>query len=244
MKKMGYAYSLFPENPPFFCSGGCHIIQGDCREELKKFEDKSVDFVFTSPPYNRIRNDKYDLHNDKRSDWLQLLIDSTDECLRVSRGYVVINIQQTYFNKVDFYTYLGHYADKICGQITWVKPNGQPSTNIKDGERSVSNSTEFFFFLHDTRTTFKSINLGIVRNYIIDNVNTVHFNGHHAVMKYEVAEKIISDFTHEGDIVLDPFFGLGTTGVACKKLNRQCVGIELYEEYCEEAKRRIDAVNK
>ena len=241
MNKIEYAYSPFQELP--LNRGGSCIINGDCLEELKKLEDDSVDFVFTSPPYNRVRNDKYEMYDDKLDDWLDLLIKSTDECLRISRRYVCMNIQQTYFNKVDFFRYLGHYAEKICGQIVWVKPNGQPSPNIRDGERSVTNSIEFFIFLSNKRTTFKSTNLELVRNFIIENINTVHFEGHHAIMKYEVAEKIIGDFTREGEIVLDPFFGMGTTGVACKKLGRNYIGIELYKGYCEQAQRRIDEIN-
>ena len=158
-------------------------------------------------------------------------------------AHLLLNIEKTYFNKVDFFRYLGHYAEKICGQIVWVKPNGQPSPNIRDGERSVTNSIEFFIFLSNKRTTFKSTNLELVRNFIIENINTVHFEGHHAIMKYEVAEKIIGDFTREGEIVLDPFFGMGTTGVACKKLGRNYIGIELYKGYCEQAQRRIDEIN-
>ena len=45
--------------------------------------------------------------------------------------------------------------------------------------------------------------------------------------------------TKEGDIVLDPFIGSGTTAVVCERLNRRWIGIEINPEYCEIAKQRI-----
>jgi site-specific DNA-methyltransferase (adenine-specific) len=57
----------------------------------------------------------------------------------------------------------------------------------------------------------------------------------------ELAKDQISSWTNEGDIVLDPFMGAGTTGVACKQLNRKFIGIELVEKYFKMAEERINA---
>jgi site-specific DNA-methyltransferase (adenine-specific) len=51
---------------------------------------------------------------------------------------------------------------------------------------------------------------------------------------------IINDFSKAGDTILDPFMGSGTTGVACKELGRNFIGIEIEPKYFEIAKRRID----
>ena len=51
--------------------------------------------------------------------------------------------------------------------------------------------------------------------------------------------KLLKEFSMQNNIVLDPFFGSGTTGVACEKLNRKWIGIEKEEKYCEIAKTRI-----
>ena len=52
-------------------------------------------------------------------------------------------------------------------------------------------------------------------------------------------EWIISNYTREGDTILDPFMGSGTTGVACARLNRNFIGIEINPQYFEIAQRRI-----
>jgi site-specific DNA-methyltransferase (adenine-specific) len=54
-----------------------------------------------------------------------------------------------------------------------------------------------------------------------------------------IIRRMIISATNEGDIVLDPFIGSGTTAVACKELNRKCIGYEINPEYCEVARSRL-----
>ena len=63
---------------------------------------------------------------------------------------------------------------------------------------------------------------------------------HGAVFPLELAEKVIFNFCCEGNTVLDPFMGVGTTGVAAKNLNRNFIGIELDEGYFKIAQDRIN----
>ena len=58
-------------------------------------------------------------------------------------------------------------------------------------------------------------------------------------MNTEVADFIIENFTKEDQVILDPFMGLGTTGISCKKFNRQFIGIELVQEYLNASYERI-----
>jgi len=68
--------------------------------------------------------------------------------------------------------------------------------------------------------------------------------GHPAPFPYQIAHDHIISWSNEGDVVLDPFMGSGTTGFASKSLNRDFIGMELDEEYFQIAKDRIDAVEK
>lgn len=67
---------------------------------------------------------------------------------------------------------------------------------------------------------------------------------HPAQYPEELIERIVLSTTNEGDLVLDPFMGSGTTAVVAKKLKRNYVGYEIVEEYCEIAKERLDKVDK
>ena len=173
------------------------IIQGDCREILKQIPDKSINCAFTSPPYNRTVGDKYEEYDDCQTYYLQFLIDTTDELLRITTDNVIVNIQQTYHNKIEVFRYIGHYAEKIAGVIVWIKTNGQPSTNYDGKTRSVCNRFEYFFiFTKDRR--FRAYGDGPVSNYIITSSNHEHFEGHGAVMNYKVARWFIEKFTRGG----------------------------------------------
>jgi DNA modification methylase len=57
-------------------------------------------------------------------------------------------------------------------------------------------------------------------------------------------EYLVKLVSREGQVVLDPFMGSGTTGMACKRLDREFIGIEMMPEYMEIAKARIDGVKK
>lgn len=65
------------------------------------------------------------------------------------------------------------------------------------------------------------------------------FGGHPAPMPYAMADGHIRTWTNEGGLVLDPFMGSGTTGVACAKLGRRFIGVEIEESYFEISCRRI-----
>ena len=63
---------------------------------------------------------------------------------------------------------------------------------------------------------------------------------HPAPFPLQLAKDHIISWSNEGEIILDPFFGSGTTGVACEELGRKWIGIEISEKYCEIAARRIE----
>lgn len=213
------------------------IILGDCIEYLKKQEGKIYDVVFTSPPYNRIRNDTYAKFDDINTDYYKMLCDLTENCLRLTKGNVIINIQSNLFNKIDVARWQGKFADKLKGCVIWIKTNPQPATNFRNGVYSVTNAYENFYVFGENEQEFTSYHK--VYNYVSSSVNSEHFEGHGAVMKLEIAEWFIQNFTKKGDYVFDPFFGCGTTAVACIHNGRRWGGVELIPEYKQIAEKRI-----
>jgi len=68
--------------------------------------------------------------------------------------------------------------------------------------------------------------------------------GHPAMTPLKLMKRLVNLFTKEGDIVLDPFMGVGTTAVACEELNRRYIGIELNPDYCRIGEERIKMVKR
>ena len=69
-------------------------------------------------------------------------------------------------------------------------------------------------------------------------------NFHSTVKPIALMEYLVKLVSREGQVILDPFMGSGTTGMACKRLDREFIGIEMMEEYMEIAKARIEGVKK
>lgn len=213
------------------------IILGNCIDVMQKLDGKIFDVAFTSPPYNRIRNDTYAKFNDISSDYYKLLCDVTENLLRLTKGNVIINVQSNLFNKIDVAKWQGKFAEKLKGTIIWIKNNPQPATNYRNGVYSVTNAYEYFFVFGEDSQEFVANNK--IYNYVSSNVNSVHFEGHGAVMKLEIADFFIRNFTKKGDFVFDPFMGMGTTAIACIHNKRNWGGVEIISEYKERAEKRI-----
>ena len=206
---------------------------GDCLELMKEIPDNSIDISFTSPPYNRKRNDKYENYNDNIKNYFTFLCNFTNDLLRITKKYTIINLQKNFYNKKDVFKYIGNYSNEIVEIIVWEKTNPMPASGF-----NITNAYEFFIVL--SNKPLKS-NTTYTKNIISSSVNSqTTMKEHKAVMKQEICDYFIEKFTKTGDIVLDPFMGIGTTGIACKKLNRNFIGYEIDEKYFNIAKERIE----
>ena len=105
------------------------------------------------------------------------------------------------------------------------------------GGKAITNAVEYFIVIG--KHSLKS-NKTYTKNIITTSVNSNMPKEHKAVMKREVVEHFIKNFTQEKDTVLDCFLGYGTTGEVCKTMKRDFIGIELSSEYFNIAKDRIE----
>jgi len=103
---------------------------------------------------------------------------------------------------------------------------------------------EFIIFIRKSGAYFNSSNG--YDNYRKAYITTVAKNEYGHPTQKELNHIIIflKNSSKENDIILDPFLGSGTTAIACEKMSRKWIGIELSEEYCEIAKNRIDNENR
>lgn len=212
-----------------------NIYNIDCLLGFKEMENKSVDHVFTSPPYNRKRNDKYNFYSDDKVDYRTFIQEVINESIRISKGYVFLNIQKNYYNKEDVFKLIGDNSNKLIDIFIWSKSNPMPARGF-----NVTNAYEFILVLSDTHKSIKS-NHTYTKNIFTTNVysNNPYKKIHRAVMNPEACEYIIKNFTQENDVILDPFMGVGTTAEVCLDLNRRFIGFEINNEYTDIAKSRL-----
>jgi len=234
------------------------LMLGDCLERMRGIESGSIDMVFTSPPYNmnlRIRNGKYCSRqivkeistkyknfddNLPMADYYNFNRKVLNECLRVS-DLVFYNVQFLTGNKPALFQLLGTFSDKVKEFIIWDKCNAQPAI----GYGVMNSQFEVLIILQNSSPESRSFKTAQFDRGTLSNVWHMKRGkkidkSHGATFPIELPEKAISSFTNEGDTVLDPFMGTGTTGLACKNLSRDFVGIEVDADYFNIAKERIN----
>ncbi len=237
------------------------LIHGDCLEEMKNIPDKSIDMILCDLPYGTTQN-KWDSVID-----LELLWEQYKRIIK--ENGVIILTAQTPFDKVLGcsnsgmlkYEWIwrksrptGHLnANKMPmkahenilvfykklptfnKQMTIGKPN-----HVKDGSIRKSKATNNNYG-HFENVVQKSTNLKnpiTVLEFSQQDPNKII---HPTQKPVALFEYLIKTYTNEGDLVLDNTMGSGTTGVACKNLNRNFIGIEMDKEYFEIAKARIES---
>lgn len=209
------------------------LMQGDCLELMKDIPDGSIDLIVTDPPYlmnyrSNYRKVKYDyIIGDK--DGKDLIAKSIKEAYRVLKDnsaiYMFCSWHYVGFFKSEFEKYF-----KLKNIIVWNKNN----TSMGDLQGSYAPKHEFILFGHKGRR--------LLEGFRYPDVLEAKRTGsklHPTQKPVDLLEIFIKTSSKENDVVLDMFAGSGTTGVACKNLNRNFIGIELDEEYFKIAKERI-----
>lgn len=230
---------------------GMTIYNGDCLEVMHKLSTGGVDVVFTSPPYNDSGYTEADRNAKRhfkyktaeyREDWFEWQCECIDEMLRIASRQVLYNVQPILSNKADVYRLIGRYADKLDQILVWYKPNAQP----QHYPHRIANAYEIVLILRGAEFDKLYVNSNGYRNVIVKSINTDHsFSDiHRAVMNKSFCDEIIREFTMDGDTVLDPYMGLGTTGISCLQMGREFIGIEIDPEYCRIAEERLHAVER
>lgn len=245
-----------------------HILQGNCIEVLNSLPDKSVDVVFADPPYNlQLQNDLYRPNHSKvdavddgwdkfssfaaydkfTSEWLNAV-------KRVMKDTGTIWVIGSYHNIYRVGAVMQDLGFWILNDVVWLKTNPMPNFR---GVR-FTNAHETILWAQKEKgakytfnhKTMKALNddLQMRSDWVIPlatGKERIKSNGTkaHPTQKPEaLLYRIILSSTNPGDVVLDPFFGSGTTGAVAKMLGRNFIGIEREKKYIKAAQKRIDAV--
>lgn len=246
------------KNKKYIDLGNFTLYNDDCFKRLKKLEPKSVDMIFADPPYflssggvscnsgkqvsvNKAEWDKSITIEEKikfNRKWIKL-------CREVLKDNGTIWISGTFHNIYVIGMALELEGFSIINNITWQKPNPAPNLAC----RCFTNSTETILWARKQLTPKKkgkhTFNYSLMKElngnkqmkdvWLIPLVTKEEKKyGKHPTQKpLALLQRIILASTNEGDLILDPFNGSGTTGLVSVKLNRRYIGIEKEKDYCE-----------
>lgn len=216
------------------------LYKGDCIKIMReKIEDETIDLIVTDPPYlidykTNHRKFKHDfdtvIQNDDNPD---LIIDYIKECYRILKNDSAMYMFCS-FDKVDFFKQELEKYFNIKNMIIWVKNNWTAG----DLEAQFGKQYEIIFLVNKGRKKINGKRLTDVWHF--DRVSGNH-QRHQNQKPVDLIEQCIIKHSDVGDIVFDGFMGSGTTGVACKNLDRNFIGVEIEESYYDGAKQRIES---
>jgi site-specific DNA-methyltransferase (adenine-specific) len=248
------------------------LFCGETTNVLASLEAASVDFVFSDPPYF-LSNDGFSIKSGKmisvnKGEWdrssgftsdLSFNRDWISQSLRLLKPNGTIAISGTYHNIFQCGFLLQEQGCRILNDIVWFKPNGAPSL----AGRNFTASHETIIWASKSITAKHTFNYQVAKNWdsskdlikrpgkqmrsvwsIPTTPRREKLEGKHPTQKpLELMKRLIASCTNPGDVVLDPFCGSGSTGVAALSLGRSFIGIDFDPDYINLTKRRIDGNN-
>ena len=245
------------------------ITKGDCIEVLKSVDAGSVDMIFADPPYNlqlggdlhRPNHTKVDACDDHwdQFDSLRAYDDFTREWLSAARASLKedgsIWVIGSYHNIFRLGTILQDLGYWILNDVIWRKTNPMPNfrgkrfTNAHETLIWAAKSEKSkYTFNYDS---MKALNedLQMRSDWFIplctggERLKDDNGDKAHPTQKPEaLLHRVILSSTKPGELVLDPFFGTGTSGAVAKKLGRDFIGIEREDDYIKVAQKRLDSI--
>ena len=216
-----------------------NLMLGDCLERMKEIPDGSVDLILTDPPYLMTKQGKSCRPNYMKSgmsdnlfegklpnttEWMKLCYEKLKED---SHFYVFTNTNSLQ----DFLNTATKQGFKLHNVISMIKDTKMPN-------RWYLKYTEIVLFFRKGNAV--PINDMTSRDYEFVIMPTQKNGKVHISQKpLEFVEKLIMNSSKKGQLILDPFMGSGTTGVACVNTNRNFIGIEMDENYFNIETKRI-----
>lgn len=241
------------------------VILGDCLQILSQLPDDCVDMVFADPPFNLGK--QYDSYNDRKrlDEYLNWCKAWLHELVRITKPTGSIFVH----NIPKWLTYFAAFLNEVAYFRHWIawdapgQPLGKTLYPRHYGILYYTKSQKGFKF-YDLRSPHPRCRLcqAPLKDYggkkhlmhpfgpLVSDVWTDIHRIRHKVRRDEhpcqlpehLLERLILMCTDEGDIVLDPFVGTGTTAVAAKRLGRHFIAIDIDPKYVEMTRRKLEQV--
>ena len=243
------------------------LVSGDCLKVMKTFPDGVFDCCITDPPFNMSKKKglgwAFSSHVTMQEQWdifagddyFQFTVNWITEVLRVLKTNGNLFIFGSFHCIFTIGFILQNLFDRrIISQLVWYKPNAQPNITC----RMFTESTEFVIWAVNNESkkaknwTFNYEIMKAMNNdkqmrnmweIPLTKRSERKYGKHPSQKPVAVINRLILAGTNEGDFILDPFSGTGTTAVVAEQHNRRWLMIEKQEEYNEIAQRRIDELS-
>lgn len=247
---------------PFFCNDNCMLFCEDTFEALEKLKTESIDMIFADPPYflsnNGITCHSGQMVSVNKGSWDKLsTLEEKHEfnrrwikaCKRLLTPNGTIWISGTLHNIYSIGMALEQENFKIINNITWQKVNPPPNLACKCfthstetiiwAKKNERNAKHFFNY-----ALMKEQNGGKQMKDVWTGTLTPpkekKYGNHPTQKPLYLLERIVEASTNPGDLVLDPFCGSSTTGVAALSLGRKYIGIDNEKKYLDLSVKRLD----
>ena len=260
------------KSKPYFKEKNFVLYHSDLFDVLAQLKDNSVDMVFADPPYN-LSNDGFSIHAGKmvsvnKGDWdkskgfdkdYEFQRAWLEACRRVLKPGGTLWVSGTYHSIYQCGHAIQSLGYHILNDITWYKPNAAPNLSC----RMFTASHETLLWVRKEKGAKHTYNYDDMRESewqgdfmktpskqmrSVWAINTPKpwekkFGKHPTQKPLDLLERIVRASTNEGDVILDPFTGSSTTGLAAVKHGRKFVGIDKEKKYLDlSQKRYVDFV--
>jgi len=261
------------QDKPYFCDGNFVLYNADCLNVLSQFPENSVDMIFADPPYFlssgtftcqngkmvSVKKGDWDLSNGlkKNFDFHRSWISA---CKRVLKPSGTIWISGTYHSIYQCGFALQLEGFHVLNDIAWLKPNAAPNLSC----RFFTASHETLIWARKDKKAKHTFNYNLMKNGewpedFIKKPNTQmrsvwaigtpkniekKFGKHPTQKPEDLLKRIVLASTNEGDIILDPFTGSSTTGIAACLYGRKFIGIDIEKKYLDLSIKRFKELAK
>lgn len=256
---------------PYFDKNNFRLYHGDSLKLLKELPDACIDMIFADPPYF-LSNGGISIHAGKmvsvdKGSWdkskgmesdLAFFEDWIGEAKRILKPNGTIWISGTYHSIYLCGYALAKHGYRILNDISWYKPSAPPNL----GKRCFTAAHETLLWASLGKHARHTFNYDLMRNgdwpqdkmkepnkqmRSVWSLNAPQQwekkHGKHPTQKpYSLLERIVLSSTNEGDLVLDPFTGSSTAGIAAHKHGRKFVGVDLDKSYLDLSIKRFNDI--